>query len=201
MSELPPNAQELETLFHISIPIHQEFFNRLVEAYPRQNNGRLGSIRGAFGNTRAFQLELLLLRNFAEFPIHFQRVHSSVPLLSTRFRRNVAIVLDTLGSAVEDEFIRGRVCGLAACPPGESAPERDLSAISTSRLWAVEVVRLQGAMSFEGDVHADIMAALYDTYTLNWLLNGVALHLGVQVVHGAQLLDSANSVFFDLEAF
>ncbi|KAK7023600.1 hypothetical protein VNI00_016639 [Paramarasmius palmivorus] len=201
MSNLPPTVEELETLFHVSVPLHQEFFNRLVEAYPRAGNGHLGSIRGAAGNARAFQLEMFLLRNFAEFPIHFQRVHPSVPLLTTRFRRNVATVIDTLGSVVQDDFTRARVCALSACPSGEHAPERDLSAVSTSRLWAVEVVRLQGAMTFEADVHADVMAALYDTYTFNWLTNGVAVHLGVQVVHGAQLIDRANSVYTDLGGF
>ncbi|KAK7041969.1 hypothetical protein VNI00_008951 [Paramarasmius palmivorus] len=186
-------------LIRVSVPVHQEFFNRLVEAYPREDTNILGSVRGSVNN-RARQLEMFLLRNFAEFPIHFQKRYPDIPLLTDRFRRNVGIVLDTLGSVIEGEAMRSYITGLARCPAGECCLDRDMSNISTARLWAVEMVRLEGYLIFERDTRVDPMATLYDTYTLNWLRGGLADFLGVQAIQGVQLVDTANSVFEELLA-
>ncbi|KAK7035553.1 hypothetical protein VNI00_011846 [Paramarasmius palmivorus] len=188
---------DFHMLLSASVPVHQEFFCRLVESYPRMQNGLLGSIRGV-QNNRAKQMEMFLLRNFAEFPIHFQKRYPDVAILTERFRRNVNTVLESLGAAIEGDQLRMYITRLAECPPGESTTERDLSSISISRLWAVEVVRLQGYLLLDRDSQVDPMSTLYDTYTLNWLVGALARFLGVQVVHGANLVESANSVFDEL---
>ncbi|KAK7022005.1 hypothetical protein VNI00_017107 [Paramarasmius palmivorus] len=190
-------SRDLDLLMRVSVPVHQEFFCRLVEAYPRVGDGLLGSIRGA-DNNRALQLEMFLLRNFAEFPIHIQKRYSNIAMLTERFRRNVKVVLDTLATVIEGDTMRTYITGLAECPHGENAAERDLTSISTARLWSVEAIRLEGYLMFERDTQVDPMSALYDTYTLNWLRGGLATFLGVPVLHGLMLVHSADSVFEEL---
>ena len=63
MSSTVPTADR-DILVEATLPIHMEFFNRLVEAYPRASNGCLGYVRKARLNSGR-KMEMSILRSFA----------------------------------------------------------------------------------------------------------------------------------------
>ncbi|KAK7019642.1 hypothetical protein VNI00_018027 [Paramarasmius palmivorus] len=162
-----------------------EFFNRVVDMYPRQSDGLLGTLHG--GQRSVLDLEMFLLRNLAEFSVHFQRNFPDVSLLSARFRANVDLVVATLDASVVNGRTRQVVGDLCRCPPGESAMERDLSSLSLSDLWAAEVDRLQGFIAVQRATKLDASAAVYDACTLDWMKHSLGSFLGVEMVQGLAL--------------
>jgi hypothetical protein len=64
------NHADWQSFLQTVTPIHQEFFCRVVEAYPRLNDGSLGSV--IHGAERI--LELFILRNLAVCHIYFPYV-------------------------------------------------------------------------------------------------------------------------------
>ncbi|KAK7019412.1 hypothetical protein VNI00_018067 [Paramarasmius palmivorus] len=190
----------LETLLKVSVPIHMEFFNRLVERYPRTSTGLVGSIRDTSG-FRQKEFEMFLLRSFAEFPLHIQRDFPSVPLLTERFKRNVDVVVSTLQNLIDDDLICEVVERLSRCDDIGSGSERDLSHLSTSQLWAVEVVRMEVFLVADNDMGVDSVSSLYELCAYEWLRGSLATFLDVEVVSGGALHARANAVMDSLLDF
>ncbi|KAK7021320.1 hypothetical protein VNI00_017422 [Paramarasmius palmivorus] len=171
-------------MYHV--PLLQELFNRVVDAYPRGSNGFLGPIQPGSSPEDA-KLELIALHNLATFPLDYQRFTSDRPVLTERFRKNLKLVIDSLLSLLagdtESESIRRRL----ECPPGGSVPERDLSVATTTQLWAVQVHRLVGSLKTQLDVGAGLVQGQFDVYTLYWMYTTLADMLGVDIEAGVSI--------------
>ncbi|KAK7019820.1 hypothetical protein VNI00_017909 [Paramarasmius palmivorus] len=187
----------LDLLLKVSVPLHMEFFSRLVERYPRIGGGAIGSIGAATG-FRQKEFEMFLLRSFAEYPLQIQREFPSVPLLTERFKRNLDDVVSVLESLIDDELICQVLVGLSHCDDVRTGCERDLSHVTTSQLWAIEVVRMEGFLDARNDMGADSASSLYDLCAYEWLRGGLAAFLEVEVVSGAALHARANALMESL---
>ncbi|KAK7036591.1 hypothetical protein VNI00_011524 [Paramarasmius palmivorus] len=172
-----------------------EFFNRVVETYPRSKDGSLLSIRKGGGN-KAPKLELFLLRSFAEFPIGIQKLFPTHSLLTSRFRNNVSVVHSSLTRCLSEPEAGGRYSALLLCPGGDPAAEKDLSSVGTELLWAVEVVRLEGYMMCSDDMGVEM---LHEACCLSWIHASLANHLGVVPVSGSTLYANADRAALQLK--
>ncbi|KAK7018719.1 hypothetical protein VNI00_013798 [Paramarasmius palmivorus] len=190
MSSLVPTSTDV--LLEVAVPLNMEFFNRVVDLYPRREGGLLGTIRGG-DDPRAIHLEMFLLRNLAEFSVHFQRTFPTLSLLTPRFRANVDLVATTFETGVRDDDVQRFVSKLCRCLPGEVAMEKDLSSVTLSELWAAEVDRLQGFVAVQRAARMDAAPVVYDACTLDWLTHGLGNCLGVDMLQGAALYARARA--------
>ncbi|KAK7044052.1 hypothetical protein VNI00_007767 [Paramarasmius palmivorus] len=174
-----------------------EFFNRVVDAYPRGPDGTLESVLRPRDAT-SLQVEMFLLRTLAELPVHFQRSFSTFPLLSSRFRSNIELVVSALGASVSDEGVRRIVTSLCRCPVAGVAAEKDLSSLPLGRLWADVVVRLEDLLHVQRAVRSDGNAAVYDACMVEWLRGGLRVFLGLEGVSDAELRRLAERVVPDV---
>ncbi|KAK7032069.1 hypothetical protein VNI00_013438 [Paramarasmius palmivorus] len=186
-------SAQRDVLLEVLLPCHMELFNRIVDLYPRSEQGTLVSLRGSKGESGAGQLELLLLRKYADFPISCQRLLPGLPLLTTTFRKNVCLVDASFGSKWFESSMQSYAMSLSPCPGGEPAAELDMSGISTSRLWAADMIRLEGQTLCAKEERGDLMETLYDQCTLVWIRGDLAKLLGVEVVSGRELYARAAS--------
>ncbi|KAK7027428.1 hypothetical protein VNI00_015264 [Paramarasmius palmivorus] len=181
-----------ETVFDVLLPCHQEFFNRLVDKFPRTSNGLIGTISRP-QSLGLHALELMMLRNIADYPIHVQRQEPGEKLLTTRFRSNVAL----LGRSMRETlpYIEEDDARAIECPDGESADEQDFSGVHDSSLWAGEVVRLLAAITPADQASARPPSDLvnYNTITLNWMYTVVANLLEIDPLVGTDLQIAANT--------
>ncbi|KAK7038681.1 hypothetical protein VNI00_010565 [Paramarasmius palmivorus] len=192
-----PSAPQ-DTLLHVLLPVHMEFVNRVVEAYPKTSSGVLGSIRGAKYHSSVHQLEMVLLQKYAHFAVQTQRLFPSLPLLTTRFRRNFGLISSSIGTSVQEASLQDYSSAILVCPGGDVAQELDLSKISTSRLWAAETVRMEGHMLGEKEAEGELMNTLYDHCAVVWIRGELAQYLDLDILRGWELYSSALSVIDDL---
>ncbi|KAK7049488.1 hypothetical protein VNI00_005519 [Paramarasmius palmivorus] len=178
---------EIEKLRTFHLPVLQEFFNRVVDAYPRTSSGLLGSIRNENG-TPEMQLEMVKLHNLALFPIHYQRHFSEEVALTQRFRNNVQLVIDTFMSRIHSEHARASLMPHMVCPSGDSAPERDLSVATNSQLWALQFIRLVGRVQCAQDLGYNFDDTEYDLNTIHWMCVDVMDLLSVEIQSGHNLI-------------
>ncbi|KAK7021322.1 hypothetical protein VNI00_017424 [Paramarasmius palmivorus] len=180
------------TLFEVVLPCHQEFFCRIVEAYPREGD----LLRSVDSSKRPYDLfeELFLLRNIGEFPIRVQMMECERPMLTARFRRCMTAIVNTLVSVIEDTSARALVASALDCPAGVCGPDKDFSCMSTQQLWCVEVARLENFVLAYGETGPELVLAKRDIETLEWLRGSVAGCLGVEVLSGSDLYDIVDAV-------
>ncbi|KAK7020584.1 hypothetical protein VNI00_017713 [Paramarasmius palmivorus] len=171
----------------------EEFFNRLVESYPRTLDGRLGTISG-YWNPRYRQYELLLLRTLADYPIRLQKIFPDKPLLSLRFRNNVELVLGTMNGLMSDGFTCLVLNGLMACPPAAVAYPRDLSCITNAQLWAVVTMRMEFGLVYPDQSGMAYACGYFDRSALDWLRTGLAFYFRVNVLTGNDLYSCVDCV-------
>ncbi|KAK7020641.1 hypothetical protein VNI00_017679 [Paramarasmius palmivorus] len=190
MAEPYLTAEDREILFKASLPSHQEFFCRVVESYPRHEDGTLATLSGAT-EPRALQLEMFMLRNLAEFPVQYQRSFCSRALLTARFRMCIQLVVDTISKSITDDFTRGIVVPLMQAPAGENAAEEDLSELGFTDLWAVEGARLVSYTRSQRQARLPFSLRRYDACTYEWLRGGLAQFLGVTPLSEAAMLQRA----------
>ncbi|KAK7036600.1 hypothetical protein VNI00_011533 [Paramarasmius palmivorus] len=174
------------TVFQVLIPCHQEFFCRLVERFPRTENGLLGGIDMGNGDMR--EMDLMLLRNIADFPIHIQRKEPEEKLLTARFKASVNLLARSIDETTPDMDSEDR--STIDCPPGEDAEEQDFSGVSDSSLWAGEVLRIRSDMTAK-NIPTDLMA--YLVFTQNWMHTSVVSLLGIQPMTGPSVQFAANA--------
>ncbi|KAK7021330.1 hypothetical protein VNI00_017432 [Paramarasmius palmivorus] len=191
MSFFPLNSWE--HFISVSVPAHQELLNRIVDSFPRTTNGLLGTLT-TDGNYGARQMELFLLRNIAEYPISMQRSLPNTPLLTSRFRSNVALIVETMKSVVFDESVRSTLAFVMQCPVGYSAAEMDLRHVPSQQLWAAEVIRLETSITNRVGSGVQEVASRYDLASINLLRTDLATLLGVVVIYGRELHDAADAV-------
>ncbi|KAK7049465.1 hypothetical protein VNI00_005496 [Paramarasmius palmivorus] len=187
------SVRERKIIFNALCPSFQEFFNRLVEAYPRTSDGLLGSLSGSW-NPQYRQFELLLLRTLADFPIRLQRCFPEKALLSLRFRNNVELVLSTFNGLVADGFTRLVLNSLMACPPAYVGFPRDLSCVTNAQLWAVVAGRMQTGLFWPDQTGMAHTTTYFDRSALDWLRSGIAFYLRIEVLSGNELFACAESV-------
>ncbi|KAK7037370.1 hypothetical protein VNI00_011120 [Paramarasmius palmivorus] len=192
MSLLSPRI--CDVTLQIAVPVHMELFNRVVEAYPCTSTGSLSSYQSKGDSGGIFELELIILRKYAEYAIHVQRHFPVVPLITARFRANLGRVTSALQATLCNPSMVRYVADLMPCPGGEVASERDLSSVTCSELWAIEMVRLEGHLISGKGARNDLMGSLYDHCTLIWARNELAKLLQVDVVSGWDLYSRAVSV-------
>ncbi|KAK7032391.1 hypothetical protein VNI00_013139 [Paramarasmius palmivorus] len=161
-----------------------ELFNRVVDAYPRTARGRLSTVHSLKESGGVHQLELVLMRKFADYSIQLQRQFPGQPLLTNRFRNNVCLVSSSMKDVLSDSSMESYTSRLTHCPGGEHAVERDLSSFTSSQLWAVEMVRLDSHSMMGNDVRGGIMESLYDRCAVVWVRNELPKYLGVDVADG-----------------
>ncbi|KAK7015149.1 hypothetical protein VNI00_019197 [Paramarasmius palmivorus] len=181
----------------VAVPVHQEFFCRVIDSYPRTKDGLLKTIN----NDVAPILELFMLRTIGEFPIHTQYELPAIPFLHARFRANVELIAKTMAEIIPDEV--DLINRTVACPAGENAPETDLSSIPIHRLWAAEVGRLMRMLEHNchgmstRQCHSEL-ARLYNRRTLQWLNNGLSDFIGVAPLTGNTLVNAVVTCFRDI---
>ncbi|KAK7049482.1 hypothetical protein VNI00_005513 [Paramarasmius palmivorus] len=180
------SSEEKAFLETYHVPLLEEFFNRVVDAYPRGSNGLLGTLDPASGPVDA-KLELVALHNLATFPLDYQRFTADKPILTARFRRNLKLVIDTVHSYLGDDPESNAIRRRLECPPGEPAPERDLSVATITQLWAVQVHRLVGTLKTQLDVGSGLVQCQFDVHTLYWLYTSLAEMLGVDIEPGVSV--------------
>ncbi|KAK7037328.1 hypothetical protein VNI00_011319 [Paramarasmius palmivorus] len=190
-------AEDREILFKASLPCHQEFFCRVVDSYPCDEDGTLTSLSGAT-DARTLQLEMFMLRNLAELPVQYQRAFSTRAILTARFRACVQKVAATLSKSITDEFTRSIVVPLVAAPSGEDAVEIDLSDLGYTDLWAVEGARLASYTRSQREARMPFSLRRYDACTYEWLRGTLGQFLGVTVLNEQAMLQRAGSVLESL---
>ncbi|KAK7016392.1 hypothetical protein VNI00_018918 [Paramarasmius palmivorus] len=187
------SSQDCDVTLRVAVPVHMELFNRVIEAYPRTSTGKLASYQSKGGFERIFALELIILRKYAEYAIHIQRHLPLIPLLTARFRANLGRVVLALQENSVDPSMATYASTFVPCPGGEVASERDLSDVSSSQLWAVEMVRLEGHLLGKRGARSDLMDSLYDHCMLVWARGDLAKLLLVDVLVGWDLYSEAVS--------
>ncbi|KAK7027421.1 hypothetical protein VNI00_015257 [Paramarasmius palmivorus] len=169
-----------------------EFFNRVVDAYPRGSDGKLSTQRKVI-DPEGTRLELSMLRSFADFPISFQKMFPTVPLLTSKFRNNVCLVDSALQESDVGAMSSSETLSFVDCPGGDAAPVRDMSSVSVDLLWAVEVVRLEGYILCSEDFGGDSSdCSSYDACSYRWLRGALVDLLGVEMVAGGELYKRAH---------
>ncbi|KAK7035555.1 hypothetical protein VNI00_011848 [Paramarasmius palmivorus] len=170
------DEEEWANFLSVSIPAHQEHFNRVIEAYPRANSTLLGSLSGN-ADRDSMERELFVLRNLAEFPIAMQRNTPEIPLLTQRFRKNVELVIDTISSILPPGPHVEDVKEAMRCPPGANATERNLADIDTVLLWCAEITRLKSCL--RNPRGRGYEAVPIDTATYLWMRAEIAPMFGI----------------------
>ncbi|KAK7020593.1 hypothetical protein VNI00_017722 [Paramarasmius palmivorus] len=192
------SSDDADFLRTFHVPVLQEFFNRVVEAYPRTAAGLLGSIRNETASAE-LQLEMAILHNLALFPIYYQCCFQEETALTRRFRDNVDLVVNSFMSHVPTENIRTTLRPQMECPEGDSAPERDLSVATNSQLWATQFVRLAGHVQSVQISGHPLHDCEYDLLTIHWMCTSVADLLSVNVESGPVLMTLVNGLIAALE--
>ncbi|KAK7020671.1 hypothetical protein VNI00_017661 [Paramarasmius palmivorus] len=193
MSGITITVRERKMMLNVFCPVVQEFFNRVVESYPRTPQGLLGSIVGCF-DARSRQLEMILVRTFADYPIHVQRCFPDKAILSLRFRNNVDLVLSTLNSLVADSFTSTVLTCFMACPPALHGEVRDLSCVPTSQLWALMVARLESNLMWPDQSGMACVPGYFERCALEWLCTGLAGIFQIVVPSRSDLYVQAESL-------
>ncbi|KAK7032213.1 hypothetical protein VNI00_013387 [Paramarasmius palmivorus] len=179
-------AREVHILKHFHIPVLEEFFNRIVDAYPRTPDGHLGTIQDSSDRIDK-QMEMAIVHNLATFPINCQRYFEEDVVLTQRFRDNVELVVNTFLSHVPDNATRDTLKEQMQCPAGGTVPEKDLTFASNSQLWAAQFVRLVTHIECSVDDGAAIDDHDYDLCTIQWMCTSFTDLLSVNVESGPAL--------------
>ncbi|KAK7033691.1 hypothetical protein VNI00_012691 [Paramarasmius palmivorus] len=175
-------------VFEVLLPCHQEFFSRVVESYPRTSNGLIDGIRRGVTDR---ELELMLLRNLADFPIHVQRKEPRETLLNARFRANVDLLSQSILEAVP--YLDEQEAQDLRCPPGDAAAEQSFNGVSNTHLWAAEVSRIISDLSAARPLSPDLVIS--HRLTMQWLQTVVAPHLQVRPISGENLNVAVNTLY------
>jgi hypothetical protein len=145
-----------------------------------------------------FSLCFPLLTDIQEFPIYIQHCLPYTSFLTARFRSNVDLVAQGIEKIITDE--KDLIENVVKCPPGEDAPELDLSTIPIQQLWAVEVARLQRMLHYNTFLNrpafrgpAGELVKTYDTRTLHWLNTSFAQFLNITPLTPQQLDNAVNT--------
>ncbi|KAK7019649.1 hypothetical protein VNI00_018034 [Paramarasmius palmivorus] len=178
--------------FNIVVPCHAEFFNRVIEAFPKNSDGLLGTLDINFGVQRRRQ-ELLMLRNIADFPLRIQAGCPAVNVLSRQFCSSVELLIDSIRDAFEGDPSQESMASLLDIPPFGFRDDVNFSGISTSQLFAAEMVRMANELSIRYQLRLEPELYRYYACTMHWLRTKLAELLGIQVLTGAELRASARS--------
>ncbi|KAK7019423.1 hypothetical protein VNI00_018078 [Paramarasmius palmivorus] len=192
MAAIDLSPDDAYRLFKVVLPCHEEFLVRVIDAYPRAENGLLGTLFLPL-NSEMRQLELMMLHHIADFCLHIQRTFSQVPVLTAKFRSSVDLINRSLTEACPGMTEEARAS--MVCPEGDNAAEPDFTLVSNTHLWAAALVRILDELECRIDAEEDGDIIRYVTFTVNWIKTTLAGLLGVRVLAGEALHFAANTLY------
>ncbi|KAK7032451.1 hypothetical protein VNI00_013009 [Paramarasmius palmivorus] len=186
----PLSEQRLASLIAISSPCHQEFLNRVIDAYPRAPDGLLETLCNGGEGLRL--LELAILRKLADYLINMERKIPQLSFITPRTRANVRLIINTMKKLIPGHDV---LFDAMDCPSSQPFQEVqhvvDLSDVPLHQLWATEFIRIHS--SFSHFRHPVSMR--YDRYEANWLQTRLPQFLGIDALSGQGLIDAANDLY------
>ncbi|KAK7019809.1 hypothetical protein VNI00_017898 [Paramarasmius palmivorus] len=192
MATVELSPEDAYRLFKVVLPCHEEFFVRVVDAYPRLESGLLGTLFVPL-NEGMRQLELMMLYHLADFCLHIQRKFAQQPVLTARFKANVELLNRSLDDVCPDMNTEYRASVLSS--ESGTVAESDFTLVSNTHLWAAALVRAQDELDFRLDEEEEEDIIRYVTFTVNWIRTTLGELLGVRVLSGDALEFAASTLY------
>ncbi|KAK7027397.1 hypothetical protein VNI00_015233 [Paramarasmius palmivorus] len=196
---MPPSADQWAAFLETAVPVHIEFFNRVIDAYPRRENGLLDTLLSN-PDTGTRELEMFVLRNmavqkpqlqhkpprmtlfFQEFPITVQRNRPSIPILTGRFRSNIRLIIDSMLSLPTTRHETADIINTIRCPDGPNADAHGIhmNNYTNQQLWAAEHARVNSRVASANSIRYGSDSLEIDLVTREWLRTAVRGLLGLR---------------------